>query len=172
MHYSIFVLILIALLGHSNFRVREKASSALTKYATPFFSYLIAAEHSPDLEMRSRAQAIVNQYYKTNAAKLADLELPINWTKWPCIDMLVDRDDRQDIIWYWWRVAGGATEEHTVNEAPEFRYYREATRLWIVNQVANRVEVREILKGMCKEEIARNRWLNWPLQPEPVWRKK
>jgi hypothetical protein len=147
---DVILLILIALLGHDRFPVRESAHAHLARLVARDLAvdHLLEAEDNPCLEIATRARHLLGPWFERHADELVQLYLPAGWSGFPWIDSLpAEWPGRFEIVC---ELRGRAIAAGFKACAPEWPCYREATRLWLRDLVAARQPVAELLEVLCE----------------------
>jgi hypothetical protein len=120
--------VLLTLLGHPSFTVREAAHAELARLAPLIWPLLAAREDAADAEVAAHCRTLVDEQWPklsiTERQEIVGKLRPAGWEKLPWLSSL-----QQWNSYYLDR----ATTAGFVNGAPDWPAYREATRLWLLD---------------------------------------
>jgi hypothetical protein len=147
-------------LDSNRFAIRQKASEnlmALDELAIPKVKKALENKDI-SLEQKRRLEQIVENYYNNI--------LPTDWSKLPWIDSLpAEYPERQNIITtYLNKARGGGWNDPG---APEYAAYREATRMWVRDELEAGKSKRELIKLMDDHMVPFE--LKWCKQAQPTY---
>lgn len=141
---------LVTDLGHEDFYRREAATQALAALGPISYPLLDLALDGSDAEVVARSRRLLRNAWLQCSDPLV---MPTSYSQLPCIDSLPeDYPERPWVIDSYLRIARGRIRA-TGN--PEWPDYREATRIWVRDQViaGNRPHtVRQTLDQMAVRE--------------------
>ena len=151
---------LIKDLDNDRFAVRQKATEqlqALDEAAIPQVKKALTKKDL-SLEQRRRLEGVLEHYYSNI--------LPTDWTKLPWIDSLpAEYPDRFKIINdYLTKARNGQWGDPG---APEYAAYRDATRMWLRDELEAGKSKRELIKLMDEQMIPYE--LKWCKQAQPTY---
>jgi hypothetical protein len=131
---------LLVLLGHPSFSVREAAHAQLARLAPLIWPMLAAWENADDPEIAAHCRALVDQHWRslplTEKQSIAAQLRPAGWQKLPWLSSLPEWNH-----YYLDRAMSGGFGAG----GPDWPGYREATRLWLLDMVAAGYTPRELL---------------------------
>lgn len=141
---------LVTDLGHDDFHRREAATQALAALGPFSFPFLDAALDCPDAEVAVRARRLLLDAWLRCSDPLV---MPTSYPLLPCLDALPeDFPERPLVIDSYLRLA---RLRIIATGNPEWPDYREATRLWVRDQVIagqRSGAVRQLLDRMAEKE--------------------
>lgn len=137
-------------LGHEDFYRREAATQALAALGPLSFPFLDAALDCPDAEIAVRARRLLLDAWLRCSDPLV---MPTSYPRLPCLDALPeDYPERPLVIDAYLRLA---RLRIIATGNPEWPDYREATRLWVRDQVIGghrSASLRQLLDRMADKE--------------------
>jgi hypothetical protein len=176
-------LICVTLAGHPRFATREAASAGLARMVEVCPSVVLTGESSCDPEIRARCKKVMDAWYAKHAAELVDRMEP--GIGWPWCDSLryghagwQAFDTRQELEMDWDREGWNLADSHRfLAQAQQqglgwgpvgddgmfhprshpWNAYREATRLWMIEIIAQRRDARYFLRCMCEGHLQQAR---------------
>lgn len=153
-------MILLALLSHDRFAIREAASTYLAERTDAALPALVLLERSPDAEVSYRAGVLVTGWIQDHADELSRTLLPTGWT---CHLWILSRPP--EACWPtglgdWWSEVEcrylSLVPAKVESFEPDWLRYREATRLLVRDLIARRVPaatIRRLLDAMAREDL-------------------
>jgi hypothetical protein len=160
---TLTTLIFVTLAGSPRYSVRQAASSGLQLLSDYAPAVILAGESSIDAETAVRCQAVMNRWYQRHAAEIVDrLEPAIGW---PWCDSLTTNCTDQTgtpLELEWDRRAWNLHDRQrflTLAQQQGFppghawNAYREATRLWLIELVAQRRDAAYFLRCLCEGHL-------------------
>lgn len=149
---AVLWLLLISDLGHDDFYRREAATGALATRGPLVLSLLDRAVSDSDVEIGSRASRL----RRDQLVRLADLIRPSDGGELPWLDQ-IDRVSPEEIWYYLWE--GRQTLPPAVQQGgPLWPEYRTATRAWIRDRLAERIEPAEIVRRLDAGQARERAW--------------
>lgn len=153
-------MILLALLGHDRFPVREASSSWLSQRVDAALPALTLLERGPCPEAAYRAGVLVTSWIQEHADELSRTLLPTGWTCHPWISSKPPQHLWPVGVGSWWHDVECQYLDrvpHAVGSfEPDWLRYREATRLLVRDLIARRVPlavIRAFLDTMAREDM-------------------
>ncbi len=137
------LLVLIALLAHPRFTVRESAQRILhpvNEFSLPIVEYY--EKHHFSLEGRRRCGQLVNRYYQANARAIASRLGRMPWV------------DGGGVVCGWGELLAEGRLLVPVQGGPDYAEYAMATRLWVEQRIAARMEYQSVLRELWRWEWA------------------
>ena len=168
--FSFLVATAVANLGNEQFAVRQHASAVLAACGRSAQPWIEAAARSDDPEVAHRADRLLQDYRRQHAKDYVARRCD----PWPWLDMLpddvfVDGKNRHELFQTWWEESSAVTLSAI---APEWRRFREATKLFVgflIEQGHGEEEIGELLGRMQEREKEwwRGPGRNWPRPKVP-----
>ena len=153
---SVLIAALAGQLASDDFRVRERASTALRDMMPAALPILLKSEKSRDAEMAVRARRIVDAWYQSNADRWAAETKP---TGYPVIPWLCGTPkygiEQEDIEAY----LSAARGQIGMQGSPDWQDYRLATRLLIADLYARRQQRSRIIEMLDYLVRAERKWI-------------
>ena len=122
------VLVLLTLLGHPSFTVREAAHAELARLAPLIWPLLAACEDAADPEIAAHCRSLVGQQWPklsiTERQAIVSTLRPAGWEKLPWLSSLQHWNSGY---------LDRASSAGFPNGAPDWPAFREATRLWLLD---------------------------------------
>lgn len=143
---DVLLSLLIALLSHDRFAIREAAHKAIVPHVGLAVPHLLKAEKCGDCETARRASSLLAPWFWANGWRLA--KPPPGWRVYPWISSIpADWPDRWDVMHHYLALArdkvGGGGDHN------DWLDYREAGRLFLVDLAANRIDVGSLAARMA-----------------------
>jgi hypothetical protein len=159
---TLLALLLVALLGHTRWSVREAANGALARIADYCPDVLFIAEKSADPEIAARVRPLTDKWLRDHAREILARELPTNWDRVPWI-CLYACDDY--LAW-----VNAAQRPGRWQGEQDWLQWREAAENWLIVQVCRRRPVRGLIEMLCDQERLWRRDRGEEMPPVPLWR--
>jgi hypothetical protein len=182
---TLLTLIMVVLAGSQSFRVREAASKRLEVLSEVAPGVILAGETHADPEIRKRCKTVMDKWYARHAAELVDaLEPAIGWP-W-CDSLTLSCTDQNgtllELEWCrdgWnladrtrflaeaqhceWRKKDDGSDWYgpTKQYAHPWNAWREATRLWMIELIAQRRDVAYFLRCLCEGHLQQCRYYGY-----------
>jgi hypothetical protein len=170
--FTLTTLLFVVLTGSPSFRVREAASKGLCRMSEACPQVVLNGERSQDPEVRERCRQVMNRWYMRHAAKLVDAMEPA--VGWPWCDSLggpfrdedgwemeicMDRsawnlEDRKRFL--------TLAQKEGYPPGHAWNAYREATRRWLVELVAQRKDAAYFLRCLVEGHLQQCRHYGYP----------
>lgn len=145
--------ILIVQLGSPSFSTRERASEVLAAQY-PALPQLVLALKSPDPEVAARAQRLVDRHRTTLADYWIACQGPLPWMD----SMPRDFSSWDDLMSHYIGAARLTVADPNHHAGPDFPVYREATRLWLHQQIVSGEDTAGLARVL---RMMRERCLRW-----------
>jgi hypothetical protein len=160
---TLTTLIFVVLTGSPRFSVRDAASKRLELLADYAPSIILAGESSADAEIATRCRTVMNHWYQRHAAEIVDrLQPAIGWP-WcdsltmNCMDAngtLMELEwDRRDWNLHDRQPFLALAQQQGYPPGHPWNAYREATRLWLIELVAQRRDAAYFLRCLCEGHL-------------------
>jgi hypothetical protein len=156
------LLLLLTLLGHPSFSVREGAHAQLARLAPLIWPTLAAAEEADDPEIAAHCRVLVDQQWTKlsvteRQSSVAQLR-PAGWQKLPWLSSLPE--------WNRWYLDQAMSAGFS-SSGPDWPAYREATRLWLLDMVEAGYTPRELQPLLETMADGDREWCRKHGQPPP-----
>lgn len=140
------ILVLLGLLEHQRYHVRDSAQSALKPLTPLILPLLLEVEAIGKCETRCRVKQLLDWHFAEQAESTV-----AKMGKLPWIDSLPpDHPYRCEVICHY---LARSREKVTLSGEPDYADYREATRLLILELLRARVSVDELLAQMRQGDL-------------------
>jgi len=160
---TLTTLIFVTLAGSPRFSVRQAASTRLEVLADYAPSVILAGESSADPEIATRCRAVMNRWYAKHAVEIVDrLEPAIGWP-W-CDSLTLSCTDQHgtllELDWdrHNWNLHDRQrfltqAQQQGFPPGHPWNAWREATRLWLIELVAQRRDAAYFLRCLCEGHL-------------------
>ena len=160
---TLTTLIFVTLAGSPRFSVRQAASKNLELLAEFAPSVILAGESSADAEIAGRCRAVMNRWYQRHADEIVEcLEPAIGWP-W-CDSLTMSCTDQSGTLlelewdrrpWNLHDRQRFLTQAQHQGFPPGHAWnaWREATRLWLIELVAQRRDATYFLRCLCEGHL-------------------
>jgi hypothetical protein len=160
---TLTTLICVTLTGSQRYSVRQAASSRLELLSEFAPAVILAGESSRDAETAARCRAVMNRWYQRHATEIvAHLEPAIGWPWCDSLTMYctdqtgtvmnlewergdLNLHDRQRFLIL--------AQQQGYPPGHPWNAYREATRLWLIELVAQRRDAVYFLRCLCEGHL-------------------
>lgn len=132
-------LIVVCLLGHPDFSVRERASAYLRESGPAAHPYLVVASKAPDLEVARRSKEILETRRLSAIRVLVEANRPLPW-----IDALGPETEGRCEIISGYLAAARLWRTHTTWQVHDWPEWRDAMELYLFS--LSEAEARQVLK--------------------------